>query len=130
MIGVEHTLGQIPPRLRRRAEATPGAVRAALRRIGELTERGMNRNLSGGGTPGAYPVPRRSGHLARSGGMQLGDRAVVIFNTAQYAGAVHDGFRAFGNPNAPFYPARPFLVDAAMQVDPAAELIDTLERIP
>ncbi len=130
MIGVQHNVGQLSPQLRRRAAAMPAALRAGLRRIGDKVERGMNRNLSGGGAPGSYPVPRRTGHLARSGGNRVGDREVVVFNSALYAGAIHEGFHPYGNPNAPRYPGRPFLADAAAAADPVAEIADQLERLP
>lgn len=128
MIGVTHNFGALPARFRARAAAVDGAIRIGLRNIGDKVEREANRNLSGGGAPGAYPVPRRTGNLARSGGNVLGQRSVVVFNSAEYAGAVHEGFRAYGNPNAPFYPGREFLADAADKVDPVAEILEPLER--
>lgn len=130
MIAVQHTFGQLSPQLRRRAQAMPGALRAGLRRIGDKVERGMNRNLSGGGAPGSYPVPRRTGHLARSGGTKLGARELLVFNSAVYAGAIHNGFRPYGNPNAPKYAPRMFLVDAVDAIDPVAEIAAELERLP
>lgn len=124
MIGVTHDFGTLPYR----SSAVDGAIRIGLRNIGNKVEREANRNLSGGGAPGAYPVPRRTGNLARSLGNTLGQRSVVVYDSAEYAAAVHGGFRAFGNPAAPFYPGRPFLADAADKVDPVAEIVTQLEQ--
>lgn len=129
MIRVTHNFGRLPPRLRETVKGWDGALQRAMRRIGAKVERAMNQRLSGGGEPGAYPVPRRSGHLARSGGSQVQRRSVAIFNSAVYAGAVHNGFRAYGNPDAPYYGPRPFLEDAAKTVNPMDEIMTELSAV-
>lgn len=129
MIRVTHDFGRLPPRLRETAKGWDSALHRAMRRIGAKGERAMNQRLSGGGAPGAYPVPRRTGHLARSGGSHVSRRSVAIFNSAEYAASVHDGFHAYGNPHAPHYGPRPFLEDAVKSIDPMAEIMDELSAV-
>lgn len=130
MIRVSSDFGRLPPRLQATVQGWDGALQRAMRRIGAKVERAMTKRLSGGGAPGAYPVPRRTGHLARSGGSRVSRRSVEVFNSAAYAGSVHNGFRAFGNPNAPFYDARPFLEDAATKdVDAMDEIMAELSTV-
>lgn len=128
-MSVRHDFGRLPVEHRQRVAGWDAALRRGMANIGAQVERAANRNLSGGGAPGAYPVPRRTGNLARSLGSQVGRRHVVVFNDAEYAGAVHDGFRAYGNPAAPHYPGRPFLSDAANQVDALGLLLAELEPV-
>lgn len=133
-MSITHTVHQLPPRMRKRADAVESSVRAFLADVTAATQRGMHQRLSGGGAPGAYPVPRRSpGGLRDSTGVDAPRRTArgwdaVVFNEAPYARAVHEGFRAYGNPNAPYYGARRFLTDALAQVDPAARLQAWLAR--
>jgi hypothetical protein len=129
MIGIGHTFHTLTPAMQARVARWDAALLTGLRTIGIKVERGANQRLSGGGRPGSYPVPRRTGHLARSLGSQVAPREVVVFDSAEYAGAIHGGFRAFGNPHAPEYGPRPFLDDAAAAVDAGAELFAALEPV-
>ena len=127
-----HHESTLPERFRQRVQGWDAALRAGLRRIATLVEREAMRNLSGPGganSPGHYPVPRRTGFLARSMFSRVRGRTAEVGNTAEYAPAIHNGFRAFGNPHAPYYGARPFLADAAQTVDPVRELSDALAQV-
>lgn len=122
----------IPETMRRRVAQWDVALRAGLRNIATQVEREATRNLSGpggAGNPGAYPVPRRTGFLARAMFSRVRARSAEVGNTATYARSVHNGFRAYGNPAAPFYGRRPYLEDAAASVDPLREIADALERV-
>ena len=116
--------------MRNRAEALDRVLPAFLRDLAQRVDRDMVRNLSGGGSPGAYPVPRRTGTLARSSGHTVGHRQAVVWNAAAYARAVHEGFHAFNNPNAPYYGPRRFLTDAVANANPVERLQQALERVP
>lgn len=138
MAGWRHE-STIPERFRARAAGWDAALRAGLRTLVSKVERAATRNLSGpggSGNPGAYPVPRRFGTLARGMYSAVRGRVAEVGNRARnprtgepYARAVHEGFRAFGNPRAPYYGRRPYLEDAAASVDPMAELSAALERV-
>ncbi len=95
-------------------------------------DRESSKLLSGPGSakPGAYPVPIRIGNLRRGGGMRLlSDTSGVVFNRANYARAVHDGFRAWGNSRAPHYAGRPFLDDAVAKADPSQYVFAELRAV-
>lgn len=102
-----------------RAAELPAAIRRGTRNVLLAVERQATKNLTGSGKAGEYPVPVRTGNLRRSMGVrQESDVVGYVFNRARYAHAVHtSGFHAYGNPHAPFYKGRPFLDDAADQVD-------------
>lgn len=131
-MSIRHTMHQLPERMRARAGGVDGAVRQFLADVTAAVERGAKERVAGSGAPGGYPVPRQSTTLWRSFGVdaprQTGNGwAAVVFNDARndgkpYARAVHEGFHAFGNPNAPYYGPRPFLTDAAAAADPAERL--------
>lgn len=128
---VETNLGSVADGFRRRGDDVAPAVRRGLRTIGIQLERGITRNLTGGGGPGSYPVPRRTGFLARSTSPPVLTRnSVSVSNDATYALAVHEGFRAFGNPSAPYYGPRRFAADAVDKVDGVQILLAELERTP
>lgn len=140
---IDHDFGQLPPRLKRRVDGWDAALKRGLRNIGAKVLRAAIDNLSGpggSGSPGSYPVPRQTGTLARGGAFETTRRSVTIAfsarntrrgaNRGDYAAAVHEGFRAFGNPHAPYYPGRPFLRDAAESVDAVGEIVTQLERVP
>lgn len=129
-MSIRHTLHTLPERMRGRAGAIDSVVQRFLQDIAARTDRGMQRNLSGSGGPGEYPVPRRTGNLARQSGHTVGRRQAVVYNAAPYARAVHEGFRAFGNPNAPYYGPRRFLTDAIADVDPVQRLQQALAGVP
>jgi hypothetical protein len=54
---------------------------------------------------------------------------MVVFNDTPYARAVHEGFHAYGNPNAPYYAPRRFLTDAVDAIDAAERLQQALEAV-
>ena len=128
-MNIRHTLHALPPRMRGRADAIDGALRGFLADLAAAVDRGATQNLSGGGAAGSYPVPRRTGNLARQQGHTVGRRQAVVWNAAPYARAVHEGFHAFGNPNAPYYGPRRYLTDAADQANPIERLQQALVRV-
>lgn len=105
------------------------ALRRFNQRIAALVERGAVKNLSGSGAPGSYPVPVPTGTLRGSVGSQSDETSATIFATAEYAGSVHAGYQAYGNPRAKIIPPRPYLADAAEAVDIQGELEDSLNRV-
>ena len=129
-MSIRHTLYEIPLRMNARDGAIDSVVQTFLADIAARVDRGMVKNLSGSGGAGEYPVPRRTGHLARSSGHSVRRRQAVVWNAARYARAVHDGFRAYGNPNAPYYGPRPFLSEAVASVDPVQRLQQALAGVP
>lgn len=74
---------------------------------------------SGPGTAeaGAYPIPVRTGFFRRAFGFQVQETSAVVFNTAEYGRALHDGFRPYGNPNATPIPPRTYFDDALDRLD-------------
>jgi len=131
---IRHTAHQINPRMAGRAQAIDGAVQRFLGDLASTVERGAVKNLSGSGAPGAYPVPRRSGTLWRGMGIdaprRVGDAwRMVVFNDTPYAMAVHEGFHAYGNPNAPYYGPRRFLTDAIADANPVEALQRALDAV-
>lgn len=132
---IRYTAHQIQARMQGRAAAIDGVVQRFLGDLASRVERGAVKNLSGSGAPGAYPVPRRTGTLWRGMGIDAPQRTasgwrMVVFNDTRYALAVHEGFHAYGNPNAPFYGPRRFLTDAIADANPAERLQQALEAIP
>ena len=115
---IKHNVDEIPIRMHARADALESNVQGFLRELAQRIDRGATQRLSGAGGPGSYPVPRRTGNLARQQGHSVGRRQAVVWNAAPYARAIHQGFHPFGNPNAPWMPGRPFLSDAIEAVKP------------
>lgn len=111
-------------------DLTP-ALRRFNQRIAILVEQGAEKRLRGGGgaAPGAYPVPIRTGFLRRSLASQSDDTSATIFNTAEYAGSVHAGYRPYGNSRATPIPARPFLADALEDTDIVGEFNSALAMV-
>lgn len=103
---------------RARAKRFPEAVLAGLRRIYVAVERSANALLSGGGAAWSYPVPRRSGDLARGMYGRIDAFTAEIGNKASYAWAVHTGKHPRWR--SPPAVARPFLTDGAGKVDHVA----------
>ena len=112
-----------------RASVVDDALRKGTRAVLLSVEKEAVKNLSGSGEAGSYPIPirtrRENGRTVTGGNLRasMGVRAEsnisgYVFNRARYAHAVHTtGFRAYGNPNAPFYRPRPFLDNAVDAVD-------------
>lgn len=105
------------------------ALRRFTQRIAQLVEQGAIQRLTGAGAPGAYPVPVRTGTLRGSVASQSDETSATIFATAEYAGAVHAGYRAYGRPNGKVIPPRPFLGDALAATDIAGELNDAVAQV-
>jgi len=100
--------------LNRLAASMPRAIDRGLQRIGKGIHREAYAFLSGAGSKaatrkgayaGGYPVPVRMGHLRRSlawlkpgetktgdvGAFTAGEHEVVIYDSARYADAIHEG---------------------------------------
>ena len=122
--------------MRNRAEALDRVLPAFLRDLAQRVDRGAHARLSGGSGAGDYPLQRVTGTLARGMGHRSGQRQAVVYNQAVskkgkgYARAVHEGFHAYGNPNAPYYGPRRFLTDAVADENPVERLQQALERVP
>lgn len=129
-MSIRHTLHEIPARMRGRADAIDSGVQRFLRDVSARVDREQVRNLTGSGPAGAYPVPRRTGTLARSAGHTVSRTSAVVYQATGYARAVHEGFQAFGNPAAPYYGPRRSLTDAIETVEPVERLADMWERVP
>lgn len=127
MFRVSLDLAPIAAAYRGAAEGFPQALQRAMRRIATLVHRAADRNLSGGAAAWAYPVPRRSGDLARGMASQASPIEAVIENRAPYAWAVHTGL----HPRWPSPPARPrpFIEDAVATVDHMAELAAAVSEV-
>lgn len=100
-----------------------------MQRIAVLVEQNSTKRLAGSGAPGAYPVPIRTGFLRRSMGSESDATSATVFNTAEYAGAIHAGYRPYGNPKANAIAARPFLADGTEETDIQGELNDALLKV-
>jgi len=110
-----------------RGDAVPDAVARGVRKVVFTVENKAEELLRGAGTaaPGSYPVPVRSGFLRRSMGATASGGRGLVFNSAEYARAIHDGFRPYGNKHAKPVPARPFMDDALAATD-IAEIMDSV----
>ncbi|MDY6981162.1 MAG: hypothetical protein SV201_14905 [Pseudomonadota bacterium] len=114
-------------RYKRRAQALGGALVKGLRRAASAVNREQIKNLSGSNSaePGSYPVPNRSGNLMRDANWAVdagASPAGYVFNTAEYANAIHTG--EMETPQGVKYAVRPrpFLDDAVNKVDVSAEM--------
>jgi len=102
--GVDTNAGSLASQYARRAAAFEPAVTTGLRNAAIQVDQKQVKNLSGGGAPGSWPVPARTGYLRRASYWRMrGDRLAVVGNSARYAKAVHDG--------------RPYLDFAVQDVD-------------
>ena len=102
---------------------------AAMSKVEELAQA----NLSGSGAPFSYPVPVRTGNLrGQLNAEQITPTAVEVFDTADYARAVHEGvftqWAGRGKTRIVEKPARPFLTDALATADPTQIVLGELER--
>ncbi len=123
--------------LRERSGRWTAAAINGLRRAVLSVEAAATRRLSGGGQAGSYPVPVRTGNLRRSMGFKILDTiSGLVFNTARYAGAIHNGLQPrkhHGRGDASMYifdsvAARPFLDDAVAEVKPGELIFNELLR--
>lgn len=106
------------------ASALEPSNRELLKELAIQVMRGARRRANGpsggvvrvrrGALPdaGAYPIPVRTGTFGRGFGFRTFPDRAIVFNDARYAGALHSGFRPYGNPHASPIPARPFFDDA------------------
>lgn len=101
------------------ARAVRPTTRQLLLQIAIQVEGAAIDLASGPGTAeaGAYPIPVRLGFFRRAFGFEVGERSAVVFNTAEYARALHEGFRPYGNPRATPIPPREYFDDALGRVD-------------
>ena len=117
----------------RRIAALNDAVRKGVAAGAVAIESAAIANLSGAGGPYSYPVPTPTGHLR--GSMKVEQPVpvmAIIFNSADYAWAVHSGdvneFRSHyvGPSDVPTMaisrPGRPFL-DDAVKATPYADIV-------
>lgn len=113
-----------------RGTAVPAAVAVGVRNIVTAVEIEAEKNLRGAGTsaPGSYPVPVRTGFLRRGLGSTASGNRGLVFNAANYARKIHDGFQPFGNPIARAVPARAFFDDALAAVDAGSIMAKATER--
>lgn len=94
------------------------ALRKGMRRLVLNVEQQAVKRLTGAGAPRSYPVPQPSGVLRRSMGVRIaGPLLGFVFNRAEYAKAIHDGFFPHGNKKAPWVMGRRFMDDAVDAVD-------------
>ncbi|MDQ2069320.1 hypothetical protein [Natronospira bacteriovora] len=101
---------------RRKAQSVMSGFHRGMRRLTSLAEKEQQDRLRGSNTaaPGDYPpVPNRTGTLFRGAGAEARGSAIVIFNTADHALPVHEGWERGDIRVA----GRPFAADAARQVE-------------
>jgi hypothetical protein len=120
LLKVITNLDDIAADYRGAAQGFPEALQRAFRRLATIVHRAADQRLSGPSAAWSYPVPRRTGDLARGMASNASAFDAVIENTVPYAWAVHTGI----HPRWPSPPARPrpFLADAAAQTDHVAIL--------
>lgn len=99
----------------------------------QAVESAAQDNLGGEGKPFSYPVPVRTGNLrGQLGAEKLSATAAEVFDTADYAWAVHEGvfnqWAGRGKTRRVHKPARPFLTDALTEAGPTDIIIDDIER--
>lgn len=134
----------------------PQAIDRGLNRIAKGVHREAYAWLSGPGSKasikkgvagsgaGSYPVPVRTGHLRRSldwlkpgetksgeaGTFTAGQHEVVIYDSAEYALAIHEGRLTTrqGVNYSPIYGKRPFLTDALEKFNKGDRIAKTIEE--
>lgn len=156
-MSIETNAEQVARALEESIPAIKRGVQAGLTRWAIDVDEGHKRNLRGGldDSPGSYPVPLRRGNLMRSAHYAIQPMQAMAFNTAAYAHAIHDGKQGpehvsahtrqvrkvfgkdMGHMVIQHIPAharqrntagRPFLEDAANEVDAIALLREELRR--
>lgn len=133
MVTVSSNAGELAAKYRdlevRLSAALQRGLLAAMSKVEELAQA----NLSGSGAPFTYPVPVRTGNLrGQLNAEPITTTAVEVFDTADYARAVHDGvftqWAGRGKTRIVDKPARPFLTDALAAADPTQIVVAELER--
>lgn len=133
MVTMASNAGELAAKYRdlevRLSAALQRGLLASMSKVEELAQA----NLSGGGAPFTYPVPVRTGNLrGQLGADQITPTAVEVFDTADYARAVHEGvftqWAGRGKTRIVQKPERPFLTDALATADPTQIVLGELER--
>lgn len=133
MVSLTSNAGDIAAKYRdlevRLSAALERGLLASMSKVEELAQA----NLSGSGAPFTYPVPVRTGNLrGQLNSEQITPTAVEVFDTADYARAVHEGiftqWAGRGKTRIVEKPARPFLTDALAAADPTGIVLGELER--
>ena len=125
--------GELAAKYRDLAARLDAALQRGLLTAMSKVEELAQANLSGGGAPFSYPVPVRTGNLrGQLGAEQITPAAVEVFDTADYARAVHEGvftqWAGRGKTRIVDKQARPFLTDALATADPTQIVLGELER--
>lgn len=125
---IESNANEVAELQQRRIALIDGAVRAGIAKGALAIENAAIANLTGSGEPYSYPVPIRSGFLR--GSMKAEQPLpvlAIVFNSAEYAWAVHSGdvHEWAGNVKRP---ARPFLDDAVESTPWADIVIDAVSE--
>lgn len=133
MTHVTSNAGDIAAKYRELPGKLDDAVERGLLNAMQAVEEAAQANLSGAGQPFSYPVPVRTGNLrGQLGSEKLSATAAEVFDTADYAWAVHEGvfnqWAGRGKTRRVKKPARPFLTDALATADPTTIVIDEIER--
>jgi hypothetical protein len=128
---ISGNMAQLAEKYRARARYMDELVTKVLRSAAAAIDRKQVENLSGSGAdePGSYPVPVRKGTLRGGHGFAVTGRGeAAVFNTTAYAMAVHTGNRATNQGVKYAVRPRPFLDEAAAQVDVGKRMQTALRK--
>lgn len=131
MTGIVTNARQVAAIFADRSKRWDSALSRAMRRALAAVEGAAADRLTGGGAPMSYPVPVRTGFLRRSlGSKLLGVAEGMVFNTADYAHAVHSGRIGIGGrrKGTRIVKPRPFLEDALKAADPGRLIFEAMEK--
>lgn len=131
MTGVLTNARQVAAIFADRSKRWDAALARAMRRALVAVEGAAADQLSGSGAPLSYPVPVRTGYLRRALGSKLVSQTEgLVFNTANYAHAVHSGRVGvgYGRKGVRQVAARPFLEDALKKARPGDMIFQAMER--
>lgn len=131
MTGISTNARQVAAIFADRSKRWDSALARAMRRALIAVEGAAADRLTGSGAPGAYPVPVRTGFLRRALGSKLiGTDTGMVFNTADYAHAVHSGRvgLGYGRRGTRQVKPRPFLEDALRDANPGRMIIEDMGR--
>lgn len=110
-------------------DAMPAARRAVFHSLAIQTQRAAFKLASGASIgptrvkrgklqgSGNYPIPVRTGRFRRGFAFQADSEGAVVFNDSEYAMALHEGFKPYGNPHARPIRARRYFADALDKLD-------------
>jgi hypothetical protein len=131
---VTSNAGDLATQYRTLAARLSAALQRGLLKAMSAVEAAAQKLLSGGGAPFSYPVPVRTGNLRSSlGDEQLSPTAVEVFDTADYARAVHEGvfseWAGRGKTKIVQRQDRPFLTDALQSAQPTDIVVAELETV-